>query len=290
MTFRTLVPILVLALASARPAAAESHKLLVLQSEGRADAATRAKLDAAIVKLASASEPQASAGELNFSDAATAVGCKPESAACKDEVLGMLAVDEIVITTANPKPGGLEITVRRIAKGGATRDASMVLATGTPPDKLDGIAPLFGVTPAPPPLEPAPPPREPPPSVVVTAPPPPARSDNHRLEIAGMAGGGALVVLSFVLWGAANGVQHDIDKAPTTTRQDLLDLKNLESRGDGYAGLGNVFALSGLVVGGIATYYYIRDRRDASSTTTARVMPAVLDHGAGLVLTIGGSP
>jgi len=105
-----------------------------------------------------------------------------------------------------------------------------------------------------------------------------------------MAGGGALVVLSLVLWGAANGVQHDIEKAPTTTRQDLLALKDLESRGDGYAGLGNVFAISGLAVGGIATYFYIRDRRASSSTTTARLVPTVLDHGAGLVLTIGGLP
>jgi hypothetical protein len=292
MTLRTLAPILALALASSRPAAAESHKLLVLQSEGRADAATRAKVDAAVVKLASASEPQASAGELTFSDAATAVGCKPDAPACKDEILGMLAVDEIVITIVTPKPGGLEISVRRIAKGGATRDATMVLATGTPTDKLDGIAPLFGVTPPPPPppVDPIPEPREPRPSVVVTE-PAPSHADHHRLQIAGMAGGGALVVLGFVLWGAASGVQHDIEKAPTSTRQDLVDLKNLESRGDGYAGLGNVFAISGLVVGGIATYFYVRDRRAASSTTTtARLLPTVLDHGAGLVLTIGGSP
>jgi hypothetical protein len=292
MTLRTLAPILALALASTpRPAAAESHKLLVLQSEGRADAATRAKVDAAVVKLATASEPQASAGELNFSDAATAVGCKPEAAACKDEILGMLAVDEIVITTVTPRPGGLEVTVRRIAKGGATRDATMLLASGTPADKLDGIAPLFGATPpAPEPIEPVatqPPPR---PSVIVTEPPPSHASSNHRLEIAGMAGGGALVVLGLVLWGAASGVQSDIDKAPTRSRQDLVDLKDLESRGDGYAGLGNVFAISGLVVGGIATYFYIRDRRASSSTMTARLVPAVLDHGAGLVLTIGGSP
>lgn len=290
MTLRTLAPILALALASSRPAAAESHKLLVLQSEGRADAATRAKIDAAVVKLASGTELQASAGELNFSDAATAVGCRPDAPACKDEVLGMLAVDEMVITTVTPKPGGLEITVRRIAKGGATRDATMVLATGAPIDKLDGIAPLFGVTPPPPPpVAPVLAPREPPPSVVVTE-PASAPSDNHRLEIAGMAGGGALVVLGLVLWGAASGVQSDIEKAPTRTRQDLADLKRLESRGDGYAGLGNVFAISGLVVGGIATYFYVRDRRASSSTTTARLLPTVLDHGAGLVLTLGGPP
>ena len=290
MTFRTLALILALALASSRPAAAESHKLLVLQSEGRADAATRARVDAAVVKLALASEPQASAGELNFTDAATAVGCEPEAPACKDEVLGMLAVDEIVITTVTPRPGGLEITVRRIAKGRATRDATMVLATGTLTDKLDGIAPLFGATPPPPPVEPASAPRASFPSVVVTEPAPIGHADNHRLELAGMAGGGALVVLGLVLWSAASGVQSDIEKAPTSTRHDLVDLENLESRGDRYARLGNVFAISGLVVGGIATYFYVRDRRASSSTTTARLLPTVLDHGAGVVLTIGGLP
>lgn len=327
-----------LALAVSRPAAADSHKLLVLQSEGRADAATRAKIDAAIVKLAQGAEPQTSAGELTYSDAATAVGCKPEAAACKDEVLGMLAVDEIVITTVTPKPGGTQIAVRRVQKGGATRDATMLLPTGAPPDKLDGIAPLFGgkpaaaVPPAPPAVPPGPaltttgrpperpadrpadrppepatdrptgePPvipapaavKPPPPSVAMTttsahadAPPSPQR---QRLEIAGMAGGGGLVVLGLLLWGAASGVQRDIDKAPTTTKQDLLDLKDLESRGDGYAGLGNLFVIGGLVVGGLGTYFYIKDRR-TTSTTSARLTPTVLDHGAGVVLTIGGLP
>jgi hypothetical protein len=332
-----------LAFAVARPAAADSHKLLVLQSEGRADAATRARIDAAIVKLAQAAEPQTSAGELNYSDAATAVGCKPEAAACKDEVLGMLAVDEIVITTVTPRPGGTQIAVRRIQKGGATRDATMLLPTGAPADKLDGIAPLFGGKPAaaPPPAAPAvpagpavtttgrPPERpadrppegpanrptnEPPviPAPAAVQPPPPSVAmtttsaqagaspspQRQRLEIAGMAGGGGLVVLGLLLWGAASGVQGEIDKAPTTTKQDLLDLKDLESRGDGYAGLGNLFVIGGLVVGGLGTYFYIKDHRTSSqraqqaqrATTSARLTPTVLDHGAGVVLTIGGMP
>ncbi len=334
-----------LALAMSRPAAAESHKLLVLQSEGRADAATRAKIDAAIVKLALATEPQTSAGELNYTDAATAVGCKPNAASCKDEVLGMLAVDEIVITTVTPKSGGIEVAVRRVTKGGATREMTMLLAAGTPPDKLDGIAPLFGTKPAAPgpsaasapplagtptatpPAGPPPagrpaappsaltttghpsgePPAIPPPTTVKQAPlPPPVATPaggvqanvqavdqpstgRHRLEIAGMAGGGGLVVLGLLFWGAASNVQSDINNAPTTTKQNLIDLKNLESRGDSYAGFGNVLTLSGLVIGGIGTYFYIKDRR-AASTMSARLMPTVLDHGAGLVFTIGGTP
>ena len=46
MILRPLAALLVLA--TAGPAAADAHKLLVMQSEGRADTATRAKIDAAI--------------------------------------------------------------------------------------------------------------------------------------------------------------------------------------------------------------------------------------------------
>src|SRR5215470_7469937 len=144
-----------LALALPRVAAAEPHKLLVLQSEGRADRATRAKIDSAITRLA------------------TAVGCsKPDAASCKDDVLGMLSVDEIVITRVTPKPGGLEIAVQRVSKGGASRDATMLLPTGAPPDKLDGLAPLFGDQPAPATAGPPPAPAGPPPSPTAAAPPP----------------------------------------------------------------------------------------------------------------------
>jgi hypothetical protein len=324
MTSRYLAALL--ALSVSRPAAAESHKLLVLQSEGRADAATRAKIDAAIFKLAAGAEPQAVAGELNFSDAATAVGCKPETALCKDEVLGMLSVDEVVITTVAPKPGGLEITVRRFAKGGASREATMLLPTGAPPDKLDGVAPLFGdksATPAGrngPALATAHPTSErptserptgeapviPAPTSVAQEPVPaptpvaaagepasaPVESPSelrHRLEIGGIAGGAAMTTLGLILWGAASSVQGDINKARTNTKQDLLALRNLESRGDGYAGVGNVLVITGVIAGGLATAFYIKDRR-AASATSARLTPTVLDHGAGVVLTIGGTP
>lgn len=312
-----------------RLAAAEPHKVLVLQSEGRADAGLRAKIDAAITRLAIAAQLQASTGELTFTDAATAVGCRPDAPTCKDEVIGMLSVDEIVLTTVTPKPGGVEIAVQRIARGGAAHDATMLLATGAPPDKLDGIAPLFGQrgresplpidrppvaspAPAPPPpatpaIAPAPP-TEPapvipaptavapaPPAVPETAPASPApladqpAPPDRRLELAGMIGGGSLLVLGVVLWGAANSTQDDINNAPTRTRQDLANLKDLESRGDIYAAAGNVLVATGVVVGGIATYLYLRDRH-AAPASTARLVPTVLPHGAGLVLTFGGMP
>jgi hypothetical protein len=310
-------------------AAADPHKVLVLQAEGRADAGLRARVNTAIVRLATAAQLQASAGELTFTDAATAVGCRPDAPGCKDEVISMLSVDEIVLTTVTPKPGGVEIAVQRIPRAGAARDATMFLATGAPADKLDRLASLFGATgaagqpptgakagppsdrpvaptsaaaiaptpPAEPPVIPAPaavPPASP--AVPETAPPtpaaPPADQPNprdQRLQLAGMIGGGSLVVLGMVLWGAASSTQDDINRAPTQSHQDLANLKDLESRGDVYAAAGNVLVAAGAVVGGIATYLYFRDRR-ASSAPTARLVPTVLDHGAGLVLTLGGLP
>ncbi|MBC7974012.1 MAG: hypothetical protein H7138_03435 [Myxococcales bacterium] len=135
----------------------------------------------------------------------------------------------------------------------------------------------------------SPPPR----SVVETDRPPsgPPSPSNHRnLQIAGMAGGGALVVLGLVMWGAASGIQSDINQAPTTNRNDLEALADLESRGDSYASVGNLLVISGLAVGGVATYFFLKDRRAARSVMTARLVPTVIDHGAGLVLTFGGSP
>lgn len=338
MKLRYPIASLCLLAAARHPASAEPHKLIVMQSEGRADAAVRAKIDAAIVKLARSSEPQTTAGELTFTDAATAVGCRPEVPSCADEVLAMLAVDEIIITSVAPKPGGLQIVAQRVAKGGSTRDASMLLATGASIDKLDGIATLFGEPAAKPPVPaptrsaakpPAParppaPAKAPPPAPAteVTTPPGPTEQElfpynaisqpepapspvdtgapavegpdltRHRLELAGMGSGAGMLVLGVFFWGAARGTQTDVENAPTATREDLIHLRDLESKGDTYATAGNILALTGLVVGGVATYFYIRDHRFVRQSTppVARLTPTVFDHGAGLVLTVGAIP
>jgi len=306
-------------------ASADPHHVLVLKSEGPADAATRAKVDASIVKLAKHLDGKVTAGDITLGDAAAAVGCQPETPQCKDEVLATLAVDEVVATTVVPeRNGNLKITVRRISKA-STKDATTTIAP-TQTDKLDPISPLFGMPAAPgpapvtapttspapsptpaistttPPTGDTPPPETAPAPTPVPAPapaalPPPTTTmtevDDHsgrrRYELAGMIGGGGCVVLSFVLWGAAASTQKDIDKAPTKTTKDIQNLKDLESKGDAQAGLGNLLFVGGIALGAVSTYFYIKDRNSHGSSQ-ARVTPTVFDHGAGLTLTIGGAP
>jgi len=314
-----------LLLAMTHLAAAEPSKLLVLQSEGRVEAKTRAKIDAAIVKLAKTGPDQVSLGEITYSDAAALVGCKPEEASCQTEVIGTLAVDEIVITTITAKPGGFEVAVRRVGKG-APREAS-ALVTADKTDKLDLIAPLFvaktttttpvttppvviGPQPAvtttttPPVTEPTAtdtPPDTAPTAPVATVDPivkptiEPAGSDRpplwkrRRAQIAGMATGGGMVFISLLLWNSANDIQAQVDDFPVRNVSDLEALRRLEDKGDSRASWRNVFLLGGLALGGVSTYFYIKGRRAKPASTTAWLAPTIFDHGAGITFSIGGS-
>jgi hypothetical protein len=123
--------------------AAAETKVMILQSEGRTDATTRKKVDAALIKLAKTTPDTIVPGEITYSDATAMVGCKPNEASCNDEVLATLAVDEIVFAQVNPKPGGIEVAVKRVGKSGASKDATTVV-TADKLDNLDAIATVFG--------------------------------------------------------------------------------------------------------------------------------------------------
>ena len=321
-----------LVLAMTGVAAGDGKKLLVLQSEGRADAKTRAAVDAAIVKLAKSGGNTVTTGELNYSDAAALVGCTPTETACRDEVIASLAVDEIVITTVTPKPGGFDVAVRRASKGTA-KDATATVTA----DKVElaaAIGPLFGAKPVGPPPPVTDPtktnpigPTKPDPTTPVTDPPKidpvdptktdptvtplvtdPAKTESavtakpldqpagddrrekrrHRLRMGGMIGGGSMLLLGFILWGAANGTDGDIANFQVRSRADLERLQDLERKGAAYAGWGNLMVLGGLGLGGVSTYYYFKARKKNRNTPTTAVSPMLFDRGAGVSLTIGG--
>lgn len=278
---------------------ADNRKIQILQSEGRVDVTTRNKIDAAIFKLAKTTDAQVSPGDITMTDAATAVGCKVETSACKDEILNMLAVDEVVYAIVTPKPGGTEVVAYRVAKGGVVREAKATIQAGGSPDTIDGVAPLFfaATTAQLPTNRTATEPTSAQPSPVDLTPPsqsatletttttitttrpqplPPGPDEDrdtitparHKFELAGMIIGGSSVLLGILSWGKAGAIQRQIDDAPTRTAAELDTIRGLEHDGDGYAGLGNVLFLGGLAFGGVATYLYIRDHKTPTLTSS----------------------
>jgi hypothetical protein len=168
----------------AQVALAGPHQVLVLRSEGTADTSSRTSVDTHVLRLAKNIDGKVDAGDITFTEAAAVVGCQPSEAACKDEVLTTLGVDEIVATTVTATPTGLNVTVRRIGKNGAPKAAQTTIPAGKSPDaKLNAdIGPMFGLTAAPVPedkVEPKPTATKPPPPTT-TKPPPPTTTQQPK--------------------------------------------------------------------------------------------------------------
>lgn len=277
-----------------------ADKVLIMKAEGRADEKTRTRVDATIAKLAATGTDATSPGEITYTEAAAMVGCTPEQSTCRDEVIGMLAVDEIVIVTVTPKPGGFDVQVRRAGKAGASREAS-TLAAPDHLDRLDAIAPLFGAQPLPgsptdPTIstgDPEPLPEVPPTPTdpIMNVPVQPPFVDrgaenphpNRRLHIAGMVTGGVVLTLGLLSWASAAGVADEIAEHPLNTIDDINEVKDLEQQGDDAASFGNLCFVAGLAVGGVSTYFYLRGRsRSQRAVPTTAIAPIITPDSIGL--------
>lgn len=234
-----------------------------------------------------------------------------------------MGVDEVVSVTVTAMPSGdTRVVVDCIAKGAPTKVGQSTVPAGQPIEtKLENdIGANFGVKPAepppPPPTTTTPPPPpvnaatttppafgEPGPTGTTEPPPGPPMNVNPanpqpaegqtaggRGPLIGLTVGGGLVVLSLIMWGSASSTQNDINNAPTRTVADFQNLQDLENKGATYAALGNVFFIGGIVVAGVSSYYFWRNRRAHATTSQAMVTPTLFDHGAGLALTIGAPP
>ena len=295
-------------------ASAEPRHVLVLRSDGNADAATRTKVDAEILKLAHNLDGTVEAGEIDLADATAAVGCNPSDATCRDDVLATMSADELVATSVTSGAGGeIDVSVRRLIKGSPTRDAAIAVPAGQPLEaRIDSvIGPLFGVTAttAPPvDTQPTTPPTPgTPPTPVGPATPtgpdgqPPltglqpvpqdddaAYTHRRRVEIGVIAAGATVSTIGLLFWAAASGTSNDIQNQPTPkTPADFKHLTDLENTGDGQATLGNIFVVSGFACAAIGGYFLWRDHRDHDSRH-ASITPVLFDHGGGIAVTIGG--
>jgi hypothetical protein len=293
MSRLAVVVLAVLGLAHA--AGAAPHKILVLPTEGTADAAIRTKLTAQIVKHAKTLDGQVATAEATFADTALAVGCDPQAQGCSDQVLATLGVDELVWATATKDGAQTKLVVRRATRGTPTREASTMISAADPADHIDaGMTPLFGppatgVEPVVPGPTAPPNPTKPPPTDVVAPnpiPPPATPEDLHdrNVGIAFAAGGGVALVLGVALWASYASLQDSIDSHAIVSRGDFDDLKSLEDRASTYAIAGDCLVIAGLAAGGLGAYYLYRNHNQHRIAIT----PAPIASGAGLTLTILG--
>lgn len=312
---------IVLSMLAAQVASADPRHVLVLRSDGNADAATRGKVDTQVLKLAKNLEGTVDPGDISFSDASAAVGCMGSEAQCRDDVLQTMGVDEVIATSVSAAPSGeLKITVRRIAKGSPTREVVTTVPAGQAPDaKMNAeIGPMFGVVnvvnvptkeppPPPPPPKDTPPPPPPPvqhpapptrtaevtaaPNGVVAPPEPEGHGGGSRLELAGMVAGGGFVVLGIVMWSQASSTESDIKNLPPPkSPNDFRNLTGLEGNADTYATVGNVMFFGGIALGAVSGYLWWKDRRADRDGRQARIVPTLFPHGGGVAFTIGGAP
>jgi hypothetical protein len=281
--------VLVVGLLLASDALAAPHKVLVLPLDGDAEPEVRAKYSASVQRLARVLDGKVTAGDVAFTDTATAIGCDPKAPKCAEDVRATLGVDELVYGTVSKEDGKLVLVVHRVAKGKPPREVTATVeATDSPERAEPEILPVFressSTGPGPgdkgsgggggteDPKETPVPPSEP------GAPIP----RNKVIAYTAIAGGGTLLLISFGLWSSAGGLKDDISTHSTTTYTDLVALRELEDRARTRAWTGDALFVLALGAGGFGGWMLYKERK-AQHTMVA---PAPVPNGAALM--VGG--
>lgn len=248
---------------------AAPRTVLVLAVDGDADPAVRAQLAATLQRTANVGDAKVTAGDTTFPETAAAVGCDAHEPACAELVRTTLGVDELVYGTATATSDGTQVIVHRKAGTDAGTQQTVVVGPRDPPERAQGeLAPLFGGTAPAQPIAPIPPPY-----------------DNRKRTrgIIFVASGGAALIVGLAMWSAKDGVQKDIDSAPTSSAADFARLEDLESSALKYAMAGNVLVLGGLALAGYGGWTLVEDRRERRVV----VAPTFTPTAAGV--TLGGT-
>ena len=220
----------------------------------------------------------AKVSEAPLSDAALAAGCDPAADACLASLATLLSVDAVVAFSSDG--GGW--AVRNVDTSGRAQTSQVAVSAGQPVDTDawarrwypegtgagagtgsgagtgdgNGAAPTGGAAPS-------------------------SKKLRRTVQIAGIAGGGALMLVGAGLWASAAGKQGDIDDAPTATPAQIDALIALENDAASTASWGNRAFIFGALIAGAAATWFVLDR-----DREVEVAPVVTPDGAGVGATL----
>ncbi len=275
------------AIAQPAPPAATTRTVIVLPIDGDADEALRKGLTAAIEKAAKAdASAQVKQGGTTFGETAAAVGCDPATPPCAETVRTTLGMDEVIYGTATNADGKVKVVVRKKVKDKDPEEVTTTIEATDTPDKIEpAIRPLVGGAVATPvvtcPDNATPGPDGKCPEVPVK--PKKPVNTTRVLTIAGMIGGGVLVIGGLGMWSSANSLQGEIDDAPTPMDSgDFSSLKDKEDKASSRAWTGNLLVVGGLALAGYSFYRF----RKTGKTSDTVVAPTPVPGGAGVMIRI----
>ena len=235
-------------------------------------------------------------------DVLTLAGCAEPSDDCLRQALGMLLVRAVLLGEVSPRDGGVEVELRLIATDEESRSRTLIVEGGSaealePGFRAEAEAFLRG---QPSPGEQAraaaaigdPAGGEAAADLTGTAAPAQGSGGFSASRVEpyawGVAGGGAgMMLVGGLLLLAADGVQGDVDSAPTESVADLEALVDLEAKGRRYARWGSTFLVVGAVATAVGAVLVVRQGRSAEESTVT-VTPSVSGDSVGLTLTVRG--